>query len=163
MLVRLDDTRSRASFDLLNNRYLDALATQTRLIAERARDDHLTFPDPLNDPRYFAITDAQRTLFESRRSAFQGEFALYDERIKELRREIVGTREQKIAAEQQVGIIKEELAIVKPMVELGYARRTRLLQLESRLVETIGNIGRFSADIAGSNSKFNRLKPVNPS
>jgi len=97
-------------------------------------------------------------LFESRRNAFQGELELYDERIKELRREIVGTREQKIAAEQQVGIVKEELAMVKPMVELGYARRTRLLQLESRLVETLGNIGRFSADIARIEQQIQQVK-----
>jgi len=51
VLVRLDDTRSRASYDLLNNRYLNALATQTRLVAERAQDDYLTFPPPLEDPR----------------------------------------------------------------------------------------------------------------
>ncbi|MBC05491.1 HlyD family type I secretion periplasmic adaptor subunit [Thalassospira sp.] len=158
VLVRLDDTRSRASFDLLNNRYLNALATQTRLVAERAQEDHLTFPQPLEDPRYFSITDAQTTLFESRRSAFKGEVELYDERIKELRREIVGTREQKIAAEQQVGIVKEELAMVKPMVDLGYARRTRLLQLESRLVETLGNIGRYSADIARIEQQIQQVK-----
>lgn len=158
VLIKLDDTRSRASFDLLNNRYLNSLATQTRLIAEREQKDDLVFPPVLNDARYFSITDSQRTLFESRRSAFKGEVALYDERIKELRREIVGTREQKTAAEQQVGIVKEELAMVKPMVELGYARRTRLLQLESRLVETLGNIGRYSADIARIEQQIQQVK-----
>ncbi|NIZ00400.1 HlyD family type I secretion periplasmic adaptor subunit [Thalassospira lucentensis] len=158
VLIRLDDTRARASYDLLNNRYLNALATQTRLEAERANQDQLVFPDPLNDPKYFSITDSQRTLFESRRSAFAGELELYDERIKELRREIIGTREQKTAAEQQVGIVKEELAMVKPMVELGYARRTRLLQLESRLVETLGNIGRFSSDIARIEQQIQQVK-----
>ncbi|MCC9620864.1 HlyD family type I secretion periplasmic adaptor subunit [Thalassospira sp. MA62] len=158
VLLRLDDTRSRASYDLLNNRYLNALATQTRLMAERAQSDELVFPPVLQDAKYIGITDAQATLFESRRNAFKGEVELYDERIKELRREIVGTREQKTAAEQQVGIIKEELAMVKPMVDLGYARRTRLLQLESRLVETLGNIGRFSAEIARIEQQIQQVR-----
>ena len=158
VLIRLDDTRARASFDLLNNRYLNALATQARLIAERGGKDRIQFPAPLYDPKYAGIVESQETLFQSRMNAFRGELDLYDERIKELRREIIGTREQKTAAEQQVGIVKEELAMVKPMVDLGYARRTRLLQLESRLVETLGNIGRFSADIARIEQQIQQVK-----
>ncbi|OSQ29566.1 HlyD family type I secretion periplasmic adaptor subunit [Thalassospira sp. MCCC 1A03138] len=158
VLIRLDDTRARASFDLLNNRYLNALATQARLLAERGGKDRVQFPSPLYDPKYAGIVDSQETLFQSRMNAFRGELELYDERIKELRREIIGTREQKTAAEQQVGIVKEELAMVKPMVDLGYARRTRLLQLESRLVEVLGNIGRFSADIARIEQQIQQVK-----
>ena len=158
VLIRLDDTRARASFDLLNNRYLNALATQARLIAERGGKDRIQFPAPLYDPKYAGIVESQETLFQSRMNAFRGELDLYDERIKELRREIIGTREQKTAAEQQVGIVKEELAMVKPMVDLGYARRTRLLQLESRLVEVLGNIGRFSADIARIEQQIQQVK-----
>ena len=48
--------------------------------------------------------------------------------------------------------------MVKPMVDLGYARRTRLLQLESRLVETLGNIGRYSADIARIEQQIQQVK-----
>lgn len=158
VLIRLDDTRARASFDLLNNRYLNALATQARLIAERGGKDRVQFPPPLYDPKYAGIVESQETLFQSRMNAFRGELDLYDERIKELRREIIGTQEQKTAAEQQVGIVKEELAMVKPMVDLGYARRTRLLQLESRLVEVLGNIGRFSADIARIEQQIQQVK-----
>jgi HlyD family type I secretion membrane fusion protein len=101
---------------------------------------------------------AQKDLFDSRTSAFRGEKSLYDERIKELRREISATNEQKIASRQQVGIVKEELAMVKPMVEKGYARRTRLLQLESRLVDNLGNIGRFSADIARIEQQIQQVR-----
>lgn len=158
VLIRLDDTRARASYDLLNNRYLNALATQARLIAERDGRDRIHFPAALDDSRYAGIVEAQRALFQSRVNAFRGELDLYDERIKELRREIIGTGEQKTAAEQQVGIVKEELAMVKPMVDLGYARRTRLLQLESRLVEILGNIGRFSADIARIEQQIQQVK-----
>ena len=158
VLIRLDDTRARASYDLLNNRYLNALATQARLIAERGDKDRIQFPAPLYDPKYAGIVESQETLFQSRMNAFRGELELYDERIKELRREIIGTQEQKTAAEQQVGIVKEELAMVTPMVELGYARRTRLLQLESRLVEVLGNIGRFSADIARIEQQIQQVK-----
>lgn len=158
VLIRLDDTRARASYDLLNNRYLNALATQARLIAERGGRDRIQFPAPLYDPKYAGIVESQETLFQSRINAFRGELELYDERIKELRREIIGTQEQKTASEQQVGIVKEELAMVKPMVDLGYARRTRLLQLESRLVEVLGNIGRFSADIARIEQQIQQVK-----
>ncbi|AJD53728.1 HlyD family type I secretion periplasmic adaptor subunit [Thalassospira xiamenensis] len=158
VLIRLDDTRARASYDLLNNRYLNALATQARLIAERGGKDRIQFPAPLYDPKYAGIVESQETLFQSRMNAFRGELELYDERIKELRREIIGTQEQKTASEQQVGIVKEELAMVKPMVDLGYARRTRLLQLESRLVEVLGNIGRFSADIARIEQQIQQVK-----
>lgn len=158
VLIRLDDTRARASFDLLNNRYLNALATQARLLAERGGKDRVQFPSPLYDPKYAGIVESQETLFQSRMNAFRGELDLYDERIKELRREIIGTQEQKTASEQQVGIVKEELAMVKPMVDLGYARRTRLLQLESRLVEILGNIGRFSADIARIEQQIQQVK-----
>lgn len=158
VLIRLDDTRARASFDLLNNRYLNALATQARLIAERGGKDRVQFPSPLYDPKYAGIVETQETLFQSRMNAFRGELELYDERIKELRREIIGTQEQKTASEQQVGIVKEELGMVKPMVDLGYARRTRLLQLESRLVEVLGNIGRFSADIARIEQQIQQVK-----
>ncbi|AUG54277.1 HlyD family type I secretion periplasmic adaptor subunit [Thalassospira marina] len=157
-LIELDDTRARASYDLLYKRHLNALATQARLNAERQGLDHVAWPADLNPSQHKDLVVAQQDLFESRTNAFRGELQLYDERIKELRNEISATTEQKIASQQQVGIVKEELAMVKPMVEKGYARRTRLLQLESRLVDNLGNIGRYSADISRIEQQIQQVR-----
>lgn len=156
-LIKLDDTRARASYDLLYKRYLTALATQARLNAERRGDGAVVYPAALRSGGNQDIIKAQNDLFDSRNSAFEGEFSLYDQRVKELNREISGTQEQKIASQQQVGIVKEELAMVKPMVEKGYARRTRLLSLESRLVDILGSIGRYTADIARTKQQIQQV------
>ncbi|MDP2698897.1 HlyD family type I secretion periplasmic adaptor subunit [Thalassospira sp.] len=157
-LILLDETRASATYELLSKRHLNAIATQARLMAERNGDDMLQLPAILDDPLHRDIVTAQTELFQSRTKAFHGELALYDEQIKEQRREIIGIREQKTAAEQQVGIVKEELAMVKPMVDLGYERRTRLLSLESRLVEVLGNIGRFASDIARTEQQIQQVR-----
>ena len=107
----------------------------------------MSFLPPLEDPRYFSITDAQRTLFDSRRSAFAGELALYDERIKELRREIIGTREQKTAAEQ--------LAMAKTRAEQIAAIGTVVVARQ------VGDEGKLFGSVGPAEDRrpiFNRLR-----
>lgn len=158
VLLRLDDTRTRATYELLRSRYLTALANQARLEAERDGRTAVAWPEPLAVPEGAPLITAQQRIFDARREAFLGEADLIDRRIQELRREIDGINEQKRAARQRVEIIREQLGIVQPLVAEGYARRTRLLALEGELVDVLGTIGRFSADQARAEEQIGQLR-----
>ena len=149
-LVRLDDTRAKATLELLKGRYLAARALEARLIAERDGRAEITFPAILrelgDEPNVIEATRGQTNIFRARQRALAGQSAILRQRIAVLREEIAGIRGKIAAQAMQMHLIKEEIKDVRGLYKKGLAKRARLLALE-----------RGSAKIEGDRSE-NRAK-----
>lgn len=134
VLIRLDDTRARTSYDLLQGQLDAALALQYRLMAERDGVKEIAFPPELvsrrNDPAIAQILSAQERLFVARRKAQQGQAAVLRQRMAQFREEITGLRAQQRSKERQIALIREEYKGVKELYDKGIERKPRLLALE---------------------------------
>lgn len=151
-LIRLDDTKPRTTLAALQGQYWDALAREARLIAERDGRDTITWPAQLelqkNDPSVAQVMAGQERIFATRRELFQSKRQVIEQRMAQVKEEIVGYRAQEIAAEQRIALINEEINGLKALVDKGLERKPRLLQLQRDLADIEGRRGELVALIA---------------
>src|SRR3712207_6066122 len=98
LLVRLDETVTRASLSMVVKQLDQFEARQARLIAERDGLPAIRVPASLaarqDNPEVAEIIVGERSLFEARRTAIEGQRARLGERVAQLREEIRGLEAQ---------------------------------------------------------------------
>ena len=94
------------------------------------------------------IVAGQQKIFEARRHVLQSHASVISERIAQVRQEIVGLKAQEEAASKRAGIIRDEYAAIKPLVDKGLQTRPRLLALEREMAEIDGRRGETIAHIS---------------
>jgi len=154
VVVRLDDTQSSASSDLLRAQY-DALRAQhARLTAELNDAPAIEFPADMiarqSEARVAEVISAQRSLFEARQRAHQGIVAVLKQRAEQLRSEIASYEGLLRSVQEQLKSMSGEVKDVEGLVEKGYERRPRLLALQRQLSALAGSKDQHLAMIAKS-------------
>lgn len=160
LLVRLDDTRTRAAYEQLRSQYLINIAERARLEAER---DGLpiTWPAELvslqADPAVAAILAGQVNVSNGRRDFLEGQKQIVKEKRLQLDQEIEATTSQLNAGRQRAELISKELAVVEDLVQRGLDKLPRLLALQRSAAELAGNAGDLEARIARSKQAKSEL------
>lgn len=162
VLVRLDDTRAKATLGIIGGR-LDILNAQAaRLIAERDGLAELAVPadlaDRIAEPQVTEIVEGQIELFKARQDGLNGETEILTQRIAQLGDQIVGLEAQQAAKERQIEIISEELSGLERLYRQGYAPRTRLLELQRAAERLRGEVGEHIADIAAAGTQIGETR-----
>lgn len=110
-LVKMNDIQAKAQAEIARVQYFAARATEARLMAERDGKKTIDFPPELesekSNPRVEADIRTQKQLFDSRRTAIQGELA----------------------------ILEEQLGGMRDLAKEGFIARNRLLDLERTYVQ----------------------------
>lgn len=152
VLITLDDTRARATLELLRDRSDTSLALAARLTAERDGAVGITFPPVLTrryaDPDIATIMSSQENIFALRRRSNLGQVAILGQRIAQMAEETKGLNGEIAAEERQLDLIAEEVAVVETLVADGLARRPRLLALQRQAAEIEGRRSQNQAEIA---------------
>ena len=158
VLVRMNGVTAKAGYDITEAQYLNARATEARLLAEQAGAKTIRFPDELakraSDPRVAETMTLQTQLLASRQASLQSELGGVDENIAGLKLQIQGLQEGRESKKAQMGFLKEQLAGMRDLAKDGYVARNRLLdlertyaQLQGEISEDIGNIGRAQRQV----------------
>lgn len=149
-LIRMDGAQADANLGRLTVRRSSLVAQEARLLAERDGRGEVQFPAELKvpDPAIAEIVRGQITLFESKRTAFESQLAILDQRTGQYGEEIHGLEAQIASEDVQIGLIDQEHAGVKELVDKGLERRPRLLALERQAADLNGQRGEHSAAIA---------------
>ena len=152
-LIRLDDTKARTALDALRGQLWDALAREARLIAERDSLDQVTYPDELTaqaagNPAVAQVIAGQGKIFDTRRSLQESKIQAIQQRIAQVREEIVGLKAQEVSARKRISLINEEITGLRELVAKGLERKPRLLQLDRDLAEIEGRRGDTIAQMA---------------
>jgi HlyD family secretion protein len=159
-LIALDDTRARAEVESLRAQLWDAMARETRLLAEQQDRDRVLFPAELqaiaeyNAPAA-ALLSAQRNIYATRHEVFQSQLAIINQKKSEIMEEIQGLKAQAAAAAQRSAIVGEELSMVADLVEKGLERRPRLLNLQREMADIEGRRGEVAAQISRAEQVIN--------
>ena len=156
LLIRLDATTARATYDSVTKSLWEIAARNARLEAERDGRDDVVFPTELGGagPEVERIIDGERKLFRFRRDARQGQKAQLRERIGQLNEEIKGLVEQSAAKEQEATIIAREYAGVEELWKKNLIQLTRLTGLERDISRLKGERGLLVANIAQTKGKI---------
>ena len=159
ILVRLDETQTKAANSVVITNLDELIAQQARLEAERDVADHVVFPaafvkraqDPQSDAGRTMI--AEQKLFELRREARDGKKAQLKERVAQLKKEIQGYIGQTTAKEREIALINKELEGVRELREKNLVPLTRLTALERDAARIEGERNQLIAATAQSEGK----------
>jgi HlyD family secretion protein len=153
VLIRLDDTKARAGLQILQSQLREAQAREARLIAERNGAPTVTFPEAvviasMTDAALADAMSGQLKIFDTRRELMKSRTTIFRQRIAQTEREIVGLQAKETATVKRAAIVREEVGVVRQMVEKGLERRPRLLTLEREQADIDGRLGEVGAQIA---------------
>ena len=153
LLVALQETQARASFEVLQGQKRLLAAKLARLLSEQAGNNEVAFPDWLlalqaDDAEVAQILDAQRDVFAARYEAYQGRKEIGGKRIAQLKEEITGLRSQIGNQRQQIALIDEEIGSMETLVKRGMMARPQYLAMRRLKAEVEGEMAENVADVA---------------
>jgi HlyD family secretion protein len=158
VVVRLDDTVTKASLAIVTKN-LDALwARAGRLEAEQRGLDKITFPPQLleraDDPDVKRLMASETKLFEVRVNGRIGQKAQLRERVTQLNEEIAGLTAQEKAKDQEIALVEKELVGVHDLYEKHLVQLTRLTTLERDAARLNGERAQYIASRAQAKGKI---------
>jgi len=162
ILIRLDDTVTRATLGVVQTQLDELLAREARLKAERDGAATIVFPDELlkrrNETGPASAIAGEEKLFESRRSARDGQRSQLRERIAQSNQEIKGLSAQQSGKEVEVDLINKELAGVTELWEKNLVSISRITTLQRDKARLEGERGQFIAEIARARGKISETE-----
>jgi HlyD family secretion protein len=158
VVIRLDDTLTRATLGVVQSQLDLYVAREARLIAERDGLGRVTFPEATPDrPTRQAAQNAvagEERLFRARRDGREGQRAQLRERTAQLREEINGLAAQQQSKDSEIRYIGEELSGVLELYKKNLVTMERYVQLQRDQARLQGERGELVADIARSRGKI---------
>jgi HlyD family secretion protein len=158
IVVRLDDTVTKASLAIVTKN-LDALmARAARLEAEQRGLEGVVFPQELlertNDPDVYNLMKSEIKLFEVRVTGRAGQKAQLRERITQLNEEIAGLTAQEKAKDQEIALVDKELDGVRQLYDQHLVQISRLTTLERDAARLNGERAQYVASRAQAKGKI---------
>ena len=162
ILVRLDDTVTRANLAIVTKGLTELSARKARLESERDNADFVKFPPDLlaqaNNPDVASIMDGERKLFELRRTARIGQKEQLRQRIEQLKEQIRGFQAQKESKEKQIQLINREAAGVEDLWKNKLVPLTKLTELQREAARLDGEAGQLIAQTAEASGKISETE-----
>ncbi|WP_352537648.1 HlyD family type I secretion periplasmic adaptor subunit [Mesorhizobium sp. M0029] len=162
ILVRLDETTTRANLAIVSKGLDEFYARLARLEAERDGKDTISFPDVLTSRRDEAGVAAsmagEQSLFDFRHQARSGQRSQLRERIAQLTQESAGLTEQLQAKRREIELIQIELEGVRSLWHRKLIGIDRMTSLERDAVRLEGEHGQLTAGIAQVEGKASEIE-----
>ncbi len=162
MVMRLDDTVTRATLGSVRSQLDELTSRQGRLLAERDGADAVSFPDELlvrrAEKSVATALAGEQKLFESRGAARTGQRSQLRERIAQVQEEIRGLSAQLEAKESESKLIETELVGVTDLYQKNLVSIQRFMQLRRDQTRLLGERGQLIADIARARGRISETE-----
>ena len=158
VLIRLDDTQTRANLSIIRKRLNELSARTARLAAERDGRQDIDFPADLlsfaEDADVAAIMAGERRLFRDRQISRDGQKSQLHERIQQLRQEIDGLVAQEEGKRREIALIAKELGSLQGLLDQGIISATKVYSLQRESASLNGDLGNLVSSIAQTKGKI---------
>ena len=158
VVVRLDDTVTKASLAIVTKNLDGLWARAARLEAEQQGLDRIVFPpmllDRANDPDVKNVMSSESKLFEVRTMGRIGQKAQLRERVAQLHEEIAGLEAQERAKDKEIALVEKELVGVRTLYDQHLVQMTRLTTLERDAARLSGERAQYIASRAQARGKI---------
>lgn len=158
LLIRLDETVTRANLQIVAKQLDELLARQARLEAERDGGSGLKIPEEfgsrMDEPAVKKLLASEQTLFDARRSARDGQKSQLRKRIAQLQNEIEGLHAQETSKIREASLIADELKGVRELYQKNLVQISRLSALEREAASLEGQRGQIVAAKAQAEGKI---------
>lgn len=158
LLVKLDETLTRANLLVVSKQLDEYLGRQSRLEAERDGVSEIQMPTEfagrLEEPGIKKIMGSERTLFVARRAARDAQKDQLRKRIAQSKDEIAGLRAQQEAKAREAELIVDELKGVRELYQKNLVQLPRLNALERDAASIEGQRGQLIASVAQAEGRI---------
>ena len=162
LLVRLDDTVTRANLAVVTRQLVDLYAQEARLVAERDESEEIAFNDRarglVDDDQLGLVEDSQKSLMDARRKSVTGRKDQLAEQIVQYRRQIEGLDAQLSAKGEEIELIEDELKDLMGLLEKRLVARARVTALQRDRTRLKGEHGGLVAKIAEVNEAISERR-----
>lgn len=167
VLLRLDDTQTRAQLEIARLQYYAQTALEARLRAEQLGEEKIGFPDELTalsgDRRVTDMMRGQTVLFETRRKSRLGEVSVLEQRIDQLQVQMRGQQDLADAKNRTIKSYNDQVVELRRLFEQKLVDKTKLRDyeravstLEGERAEALSNAA--SAKVQMGEAKLNILQ-----
>ncbi len=158
VVVRLDDTVTRANLAIVVKGLNELLARKARLQAERDGSATITFPAELTShadaPEVAAVMASEVKLFGLRRAARDGQKDQLRQQVAQLGQEIQGLAAQQASKSKEIDLVRRELEGVHELFAKNLVQLTRLTALEREAARLEGERGQLISSMAQTKGKI---------
>lgn len=159
IVVRLDETATRAALGIIVNELTATRARVARLAAERGASARIDFPSDVRqrallEPDIAAVIDGEQRVFMSRRTLRDGQKAQLNERIGQLNQEVNGLVGQERSFEIQLAVARDELANLRDLEARRLTTKPRITALEREIARNEGQLGEIVARTLSAKGKI---------
>ena len=162
LLVRLDDTVTRANLAVVTRQLVDLYAQEARLVAERDERAEIVFNDRarglVDEDQLALVEDSQKSLMDARRKSVTGRKDQLGEQIVQYRRQIEGLDAQLSAKGEEIALIEDELKDLTALLEKRLVSRARVTALQRDRTRLKGEHGGLVAKIAEVNEAISERR-----
>jgi len=157
LLVRLDDTITKANLAIVENELIEQLAQKARLEAERDGGETVIAPTDLghleHDPRTARAMAGEERIFEMRRVSRVGQKAQLQQRIGEIGDQVRGLEAQVKAKGEEVELITRERQSTEDLWKRNLMPISRYTELERDATRVEAEKGQLVATLAETRGK----------
>ncbi|NJK42336.1 MAG: biotin/lipoyl-binding protein [Aquincola sp.] len=154
VLATLDETPSRAQLEVLRGQLYSRVAQEARLTAQRDRLPVVPYPQALlthhTDPRAQDAMRVQDLTFLARRTAQEGERAVYRRQIEQLRAKVTGLQAQRSSKDRLVESYRRDVADFTMLLKEGFTEKQKVEELNRALAQSEGHRGQLVSEMAAS-------------
>ena len=158
VLLRLDETVTRANLAAVENNLIELYARLARLEAERDGSNRIAAPRELDDysgnAKVGEVIAGETRLFNLRSTARAGQKLQLQERTGQLAQEIQGLTGQIAGKKRETDLINQELAGVRELWRKNLIPIQRLTALERDSARIEGELGQLVASVAQTKGKI---------
>ena len=152
LLLRLDDTVTRASLAIVSTQLDELHAQAARLVAERDAAADISFPEALTrragEPEIRAAISGQQALLKARRASLKGRKAQLREQIGQFEKQVEGLKVQQASKEEEIELTARELGDLETLFDNALIPASRIYALRRDRARLAGERGGFIAQIA---------------
>ena len=162
LLVRLDETMTRANLQVITKQLDELIGRQARLRAERDDATTIEFPQELLkrsvEPSVAQILTGEKKLFESRVNSRNSQKGQLGERILALDEEIGGLKSQAESKGLEIELIGKELTGLEILEAKQLVTTTKLMSLRREGARLKGERSQMLASAASSKGKIAEIQ-----
>ena len=162
VVVRLDETVTRANLAVITNSLDEHFARQGRLEAERDGFERIKIRPEIDErsavPQIEELIGGEERLFQLRREARAGLRAQMTQRIEQLKEQIGGQELQARAKGDEIELIQDELKGVEALYSKSLVPLSRVIALKREKTRLDGERGQLIAGVAQAKGKISETE-----
>jgi HlyD family secretion protein len=162
IVVRLDETITRASLQVITKQIDELTGRVSRLKAERDDAASVTFPPGFTDrkaePDIAQIINGEQGLFESHTSTTKAQKKQLDERVLGLKQEISGNTAQAESKSKEIVLIKKQLEALEKLEAQQLVSAEKMMQMRREFTRIEGELAQLTAAAGQSKGKIAEIE-----